>query len=64
MAGPPSAAILSGRVEAAPRGDDGRVREEAFPVRAADHPVACELVLAYVLAALKLKEFELRVVGS
>ena len=46
------------------RGNDGRVREEAFPVRAAEHPVACELALAYVLAALKLKEFELRVVGS
>ncbi|HEX5760460.1 MAG TPA: hypothetical protein VF121_14840 [Thermoanaerobaculia bacterium] len=46
------------------RDAEGRVREEAFPVRAADHPIACEMALDYVLAALKLKEFELRIVGS
>ncbi|HVF60260.1 MAG TPA: hypothetical protein VNJ70_10660 [Thermoanaerobaculia bacterium] len=46
------------------RGPDGKLREEEFPVRAADQPGACELALAYVLSSLKLDEFELRVVGA
>ena len=43
---------------------DGRVHEQRFPIRAADNEKACEMAFDYVLEVLKLKEFELRVVGS
>jgi len=37
---------------------------EEFPVQALDPAAANDLALAYVLQVLKLKDFELRVVGS
>lgn len=43
---------------------DGRVHEQTFPIRAADNKKACEMAFDYVLSVLRLKEFELRVVGS
>jgi hypothetical protein len=43
---------------------EGRRREEVFPVRAAEHAAATNMAFAYVVEVLKLKEFELRVVGS
>ena len=42
----------------------GRSHEEIFPVRAYDHAMATRMALDYVLHVLKIKEFELRVVGS
>ena len=46
------------------RDGDNRVQEDTFPVRAHDHARATEMAVDYVLHVLKLKEFELRVVGS
>lgn len=46
------------------RDRDGRPQEEVFPVRAYDHARATELAVDYVLHVLKIKEFELRVVGG
>jgi hypothetical protein len=43
---------------------DGQVREETFPVRAYDNERATNQAVDYVLHVLKIKEFELRVVGS
>ncbi|HVF60967.1 MAG TPA: hypothetical protein VNJ70_14265 [Thermoanaerobaculia bacterium] len=43
---------------------DGRVHEQRFPIRATEHEEACEMAFAYVLEVLKLKEFELRIVGG
>ncbi len=46
------------------QGGDGRSREETFPVHAYDHSMATDMAVAYVLQVLRLKEFELRVVGG
>jgi hypothetical protein len=43
---------------------EGLAEEESFPVNAADYETARHLALVYVLNVLKLKEFELRVIGS
>lgn len=43
---------------------DGRSREERFPVHAYDPSMATDMAVAYVLQVLRLKEFELRVVGG
>ena len=41
-----------------------QLREETFPVRAYDHARATDQAVDYVLHVLKIKEFELRVVGG
>jgi hypothetical protein len=46
------------------RGSDGRVHEERFPIRAVERESASEMAVAYVLEVLKLKDFELRIVGG
>lgn len=46
------------------RDADGRIQESVFPVRASDHATAKDMAFAYVVEVLKLKEFELRVVGG
>jgi hypothetical protein len=46
------------------RDSAGQEHEEVVPVYACDYGEANRLVFAYVLQVLKLKEFELRVVGS
>jgi hypothetical protein len=38
--------------------------EEKFPVVAADPDAARDLAVAYVLTVLKLKDFELRIIGA
>jgi hypothetical protein len=37
---------------------------EEWPVYAWDHPMATQMAVAYAVQVLKLKDFELRVVGS
>jgi hypothetical protein len=37
---------------------------EEWPVYAWDHPMATQMAFAYAVQVLKLKDFELRVVGS
>lgn len=46
------------------REKDGALHEEEIPLRAEDYGAAHRLLLAYVLQVLKLREFELRLVGS
>jgi hypothetical protein len=46
------------------RDGDGRAHEESFPVHAHDHAMATEMALAYVLQVLRIREFELRVLGG
>lgn len=46
------------------RDREGRACEEEFPVRAYDHAMASDMAFAYALQVLKLKDFELRVVGG
>jgi len=46
------------------RDHEGAPREEEIPVRAESYDAANRLVLAYVLEVMKLREFELRIVGS
>jgi len=43
---------------------DGALHEEEIPLWAEDYGTANRLALAYVLQVLKLREFELRLVGS
>lgn len=45
-------------------GSDGGVREDSFPVYSYDFQAAQSMALNYVLAVLKLGEFELRLVGA
>jgi hypothetical protein len=42
----------------------GAKREETFPVNAPDYSSATSLAFAYALLVLKLKDFELRMVGA
>jgi hypothetical protein len=46
------------------RDKDGALHEEEIPLRAEDYGVAHRLLLAYVLQVLKLRDFELRLVGA
>jgi hypothetical protein len=46
------------------RNAEGQEIEEAFPVRTTDRATASDLALAYVLQVLKLREFEIRIVGA
>jgi hypothetical protein len=46
------------------RNPAGALQEEEIPVQAESYEAANRLVLAYVLRVLKLREFELRIVGS
>jgi hypothetical protein len=46
------------------RDGEGRDQEETFPVHARDYATANRMAFAYVLAVLKLDEFELRLVGA
>jgi hypothetical protein len=46
------------------RNSTGQMQEEAFPVHAADPAAASQLAFLYVRDVLKLKDFELRVVGA
>lgn len=46
------------------REKDGALREEEIPIQAEDYGTANRIVLAYVLHVLKLREFELRIVGA
>jgi hypothetical protein len=42
----------------------GAEREETFPVQASDYSSATSLAFIYALLILKLKDFELRMVGA
>jgi hypothetical protein len=42
----------------------GEHREEEFPIQTVDYSTASDLALAYVIQALRLDEFELRLVGA
>ena len=42
----------------------GHLHEDAFPVVALTHQEATKLAFAYVLEVLKLRDFELRVLGA
>jgi hypothetical protein len=42
----------------------GQAGEEKFPVMAPDRATASDLACTYVLEVLKLREFELRIVGA
>jgi hypothetical protein len=42
----------------------GRPAEESFPVVAADRAAASDLACAWVLQVMKLRDFELRIVGG
>jgi hypothetical protein len=42
----------------------GQETEEKFPVVAPDRSAASDLAVTYVLEVLKLREFELRIVGA
>jgi hypothetical protein len=46
------------------RWKDGTVHEEEIPTWAEDYGAAHRLLLAYVLYVLKLRDFELRLVGA
>lgn len=46
------------------RDRDGALHEEEIPLRAEDYGAANRLLLAYVLQVLKLRDFELRLVGA
>lgn len=46
------------------RDSEGKLQEEEFPLTASDYTTAQKIAFTYVLQVLKLKEFELRVVGS
>jgi hypothetical protein len=46
------------------RRKDGTIHEEEIPTWAEDYGAANRLALAYVLQVLKLRDFELRVVGA
>jgi hypothetical protein len=46
------------------RGSDGREHQESFPVRAVGRESASKMAVAYVLEVLRLKDFELRIVGG
>jgi hypothetical protein len=46
------------------RSSSGEEREETFPVQVEDYEVAKTLTLKYILQVLKLKDFELRLVGG
>jgi hypothetical protein len=46
------------------RGPDGVDVEEIFPVYMEDYPTAQAVALSYILQVLKLKDFELRMVGA
>ncbi|HEY3569920.1 MAG TPA: hypothetical protein VGP73_18445 [Thermoanaerobaculia bacterium] len=43
---------------------DGRTAEETFPVRSSEYTAASRLAVAYILQVLKLREFEMRIVGA
>jgi len=42
----------------------GQLRDQTFPIHTHDYGSANRLAFTYVLAVLKLDEFELRVVGA
>ncbi|HKI03776.1 MAG TPA: hypothetical protein VKK31_17480 [Thermoanaerobaculia bacterium] len=42
----------------------GQDHTEEWPVWAWDHPMATQMAVAYAVQVLKLKDFELRIVGS
>jgi hypothetical protein len=46
------------------RDAQGKLQEEEFPLRARDYSTAMNIASTYVLQVMKLKDFELRVVGS
>lgn len=46
------------------RDAQGKLQEEEFPLRAGDYSAAMNIASTYVLQVMKLKDFELRVVGS
>jgi hypothetical protein len=46
------------------RSPDGTEREETFPVQAEEFSAAQSMAEHYVLQVLRLKEFELRMVGA
>ncbi len=46
------------------RDKGGALHEEEIPLRAEDYGAAHRLLLAYVLHVLKLRDFELRLVGA
>jgi len=43
---------------------EGKTREESFPVTVEDYVTATALAESYVLQVMKLREFELRIVGA
>jgi hypothetical protein len=57
-------AIRSFTASVSYRNREGALLEEEIPVQAESYEAANRLVLAYVLNVLKLREFELRVVGA
>lgn len=42
----------------------GQRREETFPIRTHETRIANEMAMSYVLGVLRLRDFELRVVGA
>jgi hypothetical protein len=46
------------------RNKEGTLQEEEIPVHAEDYERANHLAFTYVLQVLKLREFELRIVGA
>jgi hypothetical protein len=46
------------------RDKDGALHEEEIPTWAEDYAAANRLALAYVLQVLKIRDFELRLVGA
>jgi hypothetical protein len=43
---------------------EGKTKEESFPVTVEDYTTAKDLAETYVLQVLKLRDFELRLVGA
>ncbi|HEX4497986.1 MAG TPA: hypothetical protein VIE43_20085 [Thermoanaerobaculia bacterium] len=46
------------------RNPTGQMEEEEFPVNAPTYSTASDMAFTYVLQVLKLKDFELRIVGA
>jgi len=44
--------------------EEGKTKEESFPVTVEDYVTAKALAESYVLQVMKLREFELRLVGA
>jgi len=43
---------------------EGEEREETFPVQVEDYETAKSIALTYILQILKLRDFELRIIGA